>query len=65
MNKDPEDTKLIEDLSKLLFLLEKRGYIYSEFNDEQADVDNLREMARAAVKRARVRLGLHELKKWR
>lgn len=65
MNKDPEDTKLIEELSKLLFLLERRGYIYSELNDEQTYVLNLREMARAAVKRARVRLGLPELKNWR
>lgn len=52
------DRDLIEELAKVLWLLEKRGHI-TAFDDEELDeIDHMRERARNAVRRARVRLGM-------
>lgn len=63
MMSNPEtDAALINELAKILFLLDKRGYIQSDLPDEENDVYNMRLRAKDAVKRARARLGLGELK---
>jgi hypothetical protein len=58
INHSPEtDAALIEELAKLLWVMERRGYIQSEFDRDQDDVLNLRAKARLAVQRARERMG--------
>lgn len=55
------DAELIEELSKILWKLECHGYIQTFEQDEEGDVDHLRHLARDAVRRARIRLGLPKL----
>lgn len=64
MNKGTEEEReLIERLSKTLWLLEKRGYISTDDQESEADMNNLRYIGRQAVIDARKYLGLPELKK--
>lgn len=58
---EDRDRALIEELSKILWMLERKGYIFTYEEEEEAEVAHWREIARNAVKRARVRLGLPEL----
>jgi hypothetical protein len=59
INHSPEtDAALIEELAKLLWVMERRGYIQSEFDEDQDDVLALRTKARLAVQRARERMGV-------
>lgn len=57
-----DDAALIELLSKILWKLEKNGFIQTYDEEAEADVEHLRHLARDAVCRARIRLGLPELK---
>jgi hypothetical protein len=55
------DTPLIEELSKILWHLERKGYIQTFDQDQEGEVENLRHIGRDAVRRARIRLGLPPL----
>lgn len=57
-----EDAALIELLSKILWKLEKNGFIQTYDEEAEADVEHLRNLSRDAIRRSRIRLGLPPLK---
>jgi hypothetical protein len=59
---EEQDRAMIEELSKILWTLERKGYIFTYEEDEEAEVAHWREIAREAVRRARTRLGLPEFR---
>lgn len=54
------DRALIDELARILWMLERRGYIQNDDPEDEQHIEYMRFRARDAVRRARVRLGLSE-----